>query len=135
MAFYFNFEIMKKLILLSLLFLILASCKKASNTTGYFQVKVSGLTSITNVTFNVKDNTQNLIVLSETNVSNGTYTSTQQVHSGDQMTITCHANVNDDLAGDGDGSLQFYFNGQLDGAHGGQINISGFSIDETIPNP
>jgi len=115
---------------------LLASCKKSdSNSASTFQVQVSGLTAKTLVTLKVTDNTTNSTTLSETSVSNGTYTSSQDVNYGDQLTITCNANVNDDASGDGDGTFKYFFKGDQMGAHGGQIDIAGFTENETVPTP
>ncbi|WP_179416200.1 hypothetical protein HDF19_10090 [Mucilaginibacter sp. E4BP6] len=126
---------MKKLISIGLLCL-LVSCKKTDYSPANFQVQVSGLTAKTSVSITVKDITENSTILTVVNqFGNNTYNSTTEVHPGDQLSIMASSNVNDDVSGDGDGTLKYYFKGQQMGAHGGEIGVFGFSENETVPQP
>jgi hypothetical protein len=105
-----------KFLIAALAAISLFGCKK-SVTSAPFQVQVSGLTSITLITFSVK-NQNSVTILTETNVNNGNYNSFINVNVGDKLTITCTANLNDNIAGDGDGTLKYYFNGEQMGLMG-----------------
>lgn len=125
---------MKKISLLALICLLFA-CKKSSTAPSPIQVEVTGLTSKTTVSIKIVDMTKgNALIFNVTNQSNGTYT-TSSVNTGDQITITATSNMNDDLAGDGDGTIALLYKGQNMGVHGGIIGISGFTQNETVPTP
>src|SRR5665213_943333 len=109
MLFYSNYDKMKtltKISLLALLSLLVASCKKTDRTPAPLQVEVSGLTTKTSLSIKVTNSTQgNTIVLNIINQFGNTTYSGSNVNPGDQLSIHVTANVNDNLAGDGDGSL------------------------------
>lgn len=111
-------------------------CKKKDVSPALLQVKVTGLTAKTSLSIRVTDNTQNKVVLDISNqFGNNTYNSNSNVSPGDQLTIYCTANLNDNLDGDGDATLQYSFKGQSVGAHGGIIGRAGFTENETVPTP
>jgi len=127
---------LSKITLLACLCFLISSCKKTDRSPAPIQVQVSGLTTKTSLSIKITDLTQgNTVVLNIVNqFGNKTYTGSN-VNPGDQLSIYVTANVNDNLAGDGDGTLIYLFKGKNMGAHGGQINIAGFTETETVPEP
>ncbi|MEO6849219.1 MAG: hypothetical protein ABI203_07810 [Mucilaginibacter sp.] len=114
---------------------LFCSCKKKDVSPASVQVQVSGLTTKTSLSITVTDNTKGIVVLSLINkFGNNTYSSSA-VSPGDQLTIHITSNVDDNLAGDGDAQIKYFFKGDNFGAHGGQVNVSGFSQNETVPQP
>jgi hypothetical protein len=124
---------MKTLVaLLALNVLCLTACKKESNpvtkqptsppvtkldTAGGFQIQVSGLTAKTAVNLIVTDD-QNLILNIKNGYGDTTYT-TSAVKIGDPIIVSYSTNIADDLAGDGDGTIKFFYKGFTLGVVGG----------------
>jgi hypothetical protein len=114
--------------------LALCGCKKDSSSTfGSLNIQVSGLTDKTSLSIVASKSTMNTPFYSITNqFGNKTYTTPATLVIGDKVNITVTANVNDNLAGDGDGNVIFYYKGKNIGGHGGMIGKLGFSQQITI---
>ena len=116
--------------------LSLCGCKKdstSSSTLGSLDIQVSGLTDKTSLNIVAIKSTMNTPFYHITNrFGNKTYSTPATAAIGDKITITVTANVDDNLAGDGDGNVVFYFKGKNIGGHGGIIGKAGFTQQVVI---
>lgn len=125
---------MKKLLLAFLCLIALSECKKTSdNSPAPMQVQVSGLTAKTSLTLKVTiGSPSGTVILNVVNQFGNTSYNTSPVNPGDQLYIAYSTNIPDDLSGDGDGTLRFFYKGQSMGAAGGILTGSTHS---TVPTP
>jgi len=114
--------------------LALCGCKKdSSSTLGSLDIQVSGLTDKTSISIVATKSTMNTPFYQITNqFGNKTYSTSPTAAIGDKITITVTSNVDDNLAGDGDGNVAFYYKGKNIGGHGGVIGKAGFTQQVTI---